>query len=370
MTDLHSIDLKNKFVGLRVDLNVPLESGEVLSPDRLSAALPTILYILEHTDNLCLISHLGRPKEDDFDSNLSLKPIKEWFEKRLNKKISLENEIKKSEGIKMLENIRFFKGENENSENLGQKLADIFDVYIMDAFATAHRKSASTYGAIIKSKIKSPGLLFSNEVSNLKEILNEPNRLVSIIGGSKVSTKLEVVENLLQKSEKIIVGGGIANTFLRAVGYEIGESIYEENMLKKCSQMIKSEKVLLPEKVYVASSPSATEVNLVDVGKVPKEMMILDLEFKSEPVSKYFNFLWNGPLGIFEIDLFSNGTKQLIDFLSQPNRKVIAGGGETIFAINKFSEKKNFHYVSTAGGAFLEYLSGKDLPSVEALELE
>ena len=155
MTDLHSIDLKNKYVGLRVDLNVPLESGEVLSPDRLSAALPTILYILEHTENLCLISHLGRPKEDDFDPNLSLKPIKEWFEKRLNKKISLENEIKKSEGIKMLENIRFFKGENENSENLGQKLADIFDVYIMDAFATAHRKSASTYGAIIKSKIKS-----------------------------------------------------------------------------------------------------------------------------------------------------------------------------------------------------------------------
>ena len=240
----------------------------------------------------------------------------------------------------------------------------------MDAFATAHRKSASTYGAIIKSKIKSPGLLFSNEVRNLKEILNEPNRLVSIIGGSKVSTKLEVVENLLQKSEKIIVGGGIANTFLKAVGYEIGESIYEENMLKKCLQMVESGKVLLPERVYVASSPSATEVNLVDVEKVPKEMMILDLEFKSEPVSKYFNFLWNGPLGIFEIDLFSNGTKQLIDFLSQPDRKVIAGGGETIFAINKFSEKKNFHYVSTAGGAFLEYLSGKSLPSIEALELE
>ena len=371
MTDLHSIDLKNKYVGLRVDLNVPLESGEVLSPDRLSAALPTILYILEHTENLCLISHLGRPKEDDFDPNLSLKPIKEWFEKRLNKKISLENEIKKSEGIKMLENIRFFKGENENSENLGQKLADIFDVYIMDAFATAHRKSASTYGAIKASEVSCAGLLLENETDALQQAISSKNfPMLSIVGGSKVSSKLKVIKNLSKISDDVLTGGGITNTILKAQGHNIGLSLHEDSMLNDAKELLDTGKILLPDEVVVSKDIESNNTRITKVNSVQHDEIILDQILSPAIIKKIIQakkIIWNGPVGVFERQPFSLGTKALAEAIASSQAFSLAGGGETLLAIKMFIEKNNISYCSTGGGAFLEFMEGKELPSLSAL---
>ena len=371
MKTLSEIDLNNKKVGIRVDLNVPIKEGKILSHEKLSAVLPSILHILERTENLCIISHLGRPTEGNFNSNHSLLPIKEWFDKKLKKELSFTDSLDAiPEGISFLENIRFFNGEKENNEELSQKIADAFDVYVMDAFATAHRKSASTFGAIKKSETVCAGILFSEEVTNIEYALKESASLNSIVGGSKISTKLKVIESLLEKSQKVLVGGGIANTFLKASGYEIGKSLVEDNMLDMASNMLRTEKIIMPEKVYVAESIESKDISLVPVSNISKDKMILDIEFNDKEMKDYLSetIIWNGPLGMFEIDEFSNGTKSLIDYLKQSDSKVIAGGGETIFAINKFSDTKHFHYVSTAGGAFLEYLGGSLLPSIEALK--
>jgi len=371
MKTLLEADLNNKKVGIRVDLNVPIKEGKILSHEKLSAALPSILHILERTQNLCIISHLGRPTEGDFDPNYSLLPIKEWFDEKLKKELAfIDNLDLIPEGISLLENIRFFNGEKENNEELSQKIADAFDVYVMDAFATAHRRSASTFGAIKKSEVACAGMLFSKEVINIEYALKESGSLNSIVGGSKISTKLKVIESLLKKSQKVLVGGGIANTFLKASGYEIGKSLAEDNMLNMANNMLETGKIILPEKVYVSESMESKNISLVPISDVSKDKMILDIEFNDKEIKNYSSkaTIWNGPLGIFEIDEFSNGTKSLINYLEQLDSKVIAGGGETIFAINKFSDIKNFHYVSTAGGAFLEYLGGSLLPSIEALK--
>jgi len=371
MKTLLETDLNNKKVGIRVDLNVPIKEGKILSHEKLSAALPSILHILERTQNLCIISHLGRPTEGDFDPNYSLLPIKEWFDEKLKKELAFTDNLDLiPEGISLLENIRFFNGEKENNEELSQKIADAFDVYVMDAFATAHRRSASTFGAIKKSEVACAGMLFSKEVINIEYALKESGSLNSIVGGSKISTKLKVIESLLKKSQKVLVGGGIANTFLKASGYEIGKSLAEDNMLNMANNMLETGKIILPEKVYVSESMESKNISLVPISDVSKDKMILDIEFNNKEIKNYSSkaTIWNGPLGIFEIDEFSNGTKSLINYLEQLDSKVIAGGGETIFAINKFSDIKNFHYVSTAGGAFLEYLGGSLLPSIEALK--
>ena len=343
MNHLEKTDIKDKKVGLRVDLNVPIENGEILSHERLSAALPTILHILKQTDKLCVITHLGRPREGEFDINQSVLPIKKWFEKRLNMNIELLNNFENiPDNICFMENIRFFKGEKDNDKNLSEQIANVFDVYVMDAFATAHRTAASTCGAIELSKNACAGLLFSDEI-----------------------------KNLITKSSSVVVGGGIANTFLKAAGKQIGNSLVEDNMLDTAKELLMTNKIILPKSVYVAESPQSNQVNLVSVEDVPKNKMILDIELNEEIISFDHEYIiWNGPLGIFEIDQFSNGTKQLIDFLENSKSKVIAGGGETLFAINKFSDINKFHYVSTAGGAFLEYLSGNKLPSIEALRLK
>ena len=372
MNHLEQTVIKDKKVGLRVDLNVPIENGEILSHERLSAALPTILYILKHTNKLCVITHLGRPREGEFDINQSVMPIKKWFEKRLNMDIELLSNFENiPEKICFMENIRFFKGEKENDKNLSEQIANVFDVYVMDAFATAHRSAASTLGAIELSKHACAGLLFSDEIKNLESALEENKRILSIVGGSKVSTKLKVIENLLTKSSSVVVGGGIANTFLKAAGKPVGNSLVENNMLDTAKDLLMTNKIVLPKSVYVAESPQSNQVNLVSVEDVSKNKMILDIELNEERIRFDHEYIiWNGPLGIFEIDQFSNGTKQLINFLEDSKSKVIAGGGETLFAINKFSEISKFQYVSTAGGAFLEYLSGNKLPSIEALRLK
>ena len=372
MNHLERTDLKGKKVGLRVDLNVPIENGEILSHERLSAALPSILYILKHTKKLCVITHLGRPKEGEFDIDLSVLPIKKWFEKRLNEEIHLINNFENiPDNVCFMENIRFFNGENDNDKNLSEQIAKAFDVYVMDAFATAHRAAASTLGAIKFSKNACSGLLFSEEIKNLESALKENKQILSIVGGSKISTKLKVIHNLLPNSSAIVVGGGIANTFLKAAGNPIGKSIVEDDMLDKAKELLSTNKIVLPKHVYVAETPQSNKVDLIPIEDVPENQMILDIELNENKISQNEEYIiWNGPLGIFEIDKFSNGTKQLIAFLENSKSKVIAGGGETLFAINKFSDTSKFHYVSTAGGAFLEYLSGNKLPSIEALRLK
>ena len=371
MKALSEIDLNNKKVGIRLDLNVPISAGKILDHEKLNAALPSIINILEKTSNLCVISHLGRPTEGSFDQELSLLPIKEWFEERMEKEIPLINDLDSvPEGLSFFENIRFFSGEKENHEDLAEKIANTFDLYVMDAFATAHRRSASTYGVIKKSKNVCMGLLFFEEITKIDQALKESSTLNSIVGGSKISTKIKVLENLLEKSQKILVGGGIANTFLKAMGYEIGKSLVEDNMLDMAEKMLKTGKIIIPENVYIAESSEVGEAILVPVEDVHKDKMILDIEFNITEMDKLLSemTIWNGPLGMFEHDKFSNGTKKLISYLEYTSSKVIAGGGETIFAIKKFSDIKNFDYVSTAGGAFLSYLGGDLLPAIEALK--
>jgi phosphoglycerate kinase len=373
MNHLVDIDITDKKVGLRVDLNVPIENGEILNHERLSAALPSILYILERTKKLCIISHLGRPEEGSFNENYSLEPIKNWFQKRLNVEIPLLSEFKNiPESLCLMENIRFFKGEKDNASQLSAMISNCFDVYVMDAFATAHRQSASTYGAILEAKEACAGLLFSQEIKSLDSALHNSENVLSIVGGSKVSTKLNVIKNLISNSSKVLVGGGIANTFLKAAGHEVGISLVEDEMIGISRKLLDTNKIILPKNVYVANSTQDNSAELVPVQEVNKNKMILDIELSEEVrnISNHKYIIWNGPLGIFEIEQFSNGTKQLINFLENSSSKVIAGGGETIYAISKFSDIKKFNYVSTAGGAFLEYLSGYRLPSIEALRLK
>ena len=371
MKALSEINLNNKKVGIRLDLNAPIRAGKLLDHEKLTVALPSIINILERTSNLCIISHLGRPTEGSFDQELSLLPIKEWFEERMQKEIPLISDLDSiPDGLSFLENIRFFSGEKQNTDDLSQKIANTFDVYVMDAFATAHRRSASTYGAIKKAKSVCIGMLFSKEITKIDQALKEGSTLNSIVGGSKISTKIKVLENLLEKSQKVLVGGGIANTFMKAMGYEIGKSLVEDNMLDRAKKMLKTDKIVMPENVYIAESSEMGEVTLVPVEDVPKDKMILDIEFNFTEMNKFSSemTIWNGPLGMFEQDKFSNGTKKLISYLEHTSSKVIAGGGETIFAIKKFSDSKNFDYISTAGGAFLSYLAGDLLPTIEALK--
>ena len=246
MNHLVDIDITDKKVGLRVDLNVPIENGEILNHERLSAALPSILYILERTKKLCIISHLGRPEEGSFNENYSLEPIKNWFQKRLNVEIPLLSEFKNiPESLCLMENIRFFKGEKDNASELSAMISNCFDVYVMDAFATAHRQSASTYGAILEAKEACAGQLFSQEIKSLDSALHNSENVLSIVGGSKVSTKLNVIKNLISNSSKVLVGGGIANTFLKAAGYEVGISLVEDEMIDISRKLLDTNKIIL-----------------------------------------------------------------------------------------------------------------------------
>ena len=370
---LSDIDLSNKKVGIRLDLNVPVKNGEIQSDERLKAALPTIQYALNETESVTIISHFGRPDEGVYSSELSLKPVCDWFCKALSRDIQfISNFDQVPDVLCMVENSRFLVGESGNDDSLSNLIASSFEVYVMDAFATAHRKSASTYGAILKSEQSCAGLLFANEVLNINSALEHKGSLVSVVGGAKVSTKLEVIKNLLLKSQKVMVGGGIANTFLKAAGHEVGNSLCEDDMVQTASEMLSTNKIILPNEVYVANSLDSDEVRCVSVNNVMPEDMILDIGFNAEEMESAAQemIIWNGPLGIFENDLFAKGTRDLVLYLAESNSNVIAGGGETIFAINKFSNMSNFHYVSTAGGAFLEYLSGSTLPSIEALDVK
>ena len=382
---LKDVDLKNKKVIVRVDFNVPIKDGKVTSFARIESAVPTIKYILENSGIPVLLSHLGRPVEGEYDSKFSLEPVAKALEDTIKQPVRfvkdwLNGVDAKVGDIVICDNVRFNKGEKKSDDELSKKIASIGDVFVMDAFATAHRAQASTYGVAKYIPVACAGLLLMNEISALEKALKSPKKpLVAIVGGSKVSTKLSVLHNLLDKVETLIVGGGIANTFIKAKGYPVGKSLYEEDLVSEAQDILKKAQekgvdVPIPVDVRVAKSfDEEAQAVIKSVADVADDDMILDIGPKSEEnIAKLINssstILWNGPLGVFEFDNFSEGTKALSLAIVNSGAFSVAGGGDTIAAIEKFGIKDKISYISTAGGAFLEFLEGKKLPAVEILK--
>ena len=378
MHKLLDLDLKNKNLTIRVDMNVPIKNGIVVDQTRIEACIPTIQKALDNNANVLLVSHLGRPKEGSHDKNLSLQPVTESLSKIFGVTVDLikhlddESIFNGSSPIQILENIRFFDGEMGNSDDLGKVLAAMGDIYVFDAFGTSHREQASTHSAILNSRNACAGLLLEKEIDALTKALNNSDSpYTAVIGGSKVSTKLELIKNINLKANHIIVGGGIANTFIKASGYEVGKSLYEESMLGIASSLLKDNKIMLPKKVITSLSFEGENIQEKSIDDVGKDEMILD-QFVTEDMKQVLmnssTILWNGPLGVFENKKFSNGTKDLSKIIASSSAFSLAGGGETLTAINNFIDKDDVSYCSTGGGAFLEFMEGKDLPSIAALK--
>lgn len=384
--ELDSLELSGKTVLLREDLNVPLSEGKITSSARLKAALPTIEAILAEEAGLLIMSHLGRPEEGVYDETLSLKPVADWLSEALGRPVPLVKEwidgvtVEKGE-IKLLENCRFLPGEKTSDEELSQKMAALCDVFVMDAFATAHRKAASTYGVGLYAKEVAAGLLLSAELKALNRALEKPDKpVLAIVGGAKVSTKLTVLHNLLDKVDILIPGGGIANTLLLAKGYDVGQSLAEADLIGEAKELFEKaealgKQILLPIDVIVATefAKHAQATWRDKIEKVEANEMILDIgpmtdRLYLKAIERAKTILWNGPVGVFEFPQFSEGTAMLGEYIARSNAFSIAGGGDTVAAIEAFALEEEISYISTAGGAFLEFLEGKTLPSVAMLE--
>jgi phosphoglycerate kinase len=382
MTDL---DLRNKRVLIREDLNVPVQDGVVTSDARIRAALPTIQHARDAGARVLVMSHLGRPEEGVYDEEFSLAPVAKRLAELLGFKVRLEKDwlggVEAAAGeVVLLENVRFNKGEKKDQEDLSKRMAELCDIYVMDAFGTAHRAEASTHGVARFAKVACAGPLLMNELIALETALDKPKRpLIAIVAGSKVSTKLTVLESLLSKVDKLIVGGGIANTFLLADGIGVGKSLVEAEMidiargLLKKSAEIKVE-IPLPTDVVVAKEFAASaEADVKAVGNVAADEMILDIgPDTADRFARMLNdagtIVWNGPVGVFEFDQFGEGTRTLAQAIARSPAFSIAGGGDTLAAIEKYRVEDDISYISTGGGAFLEFLEGKKLPAVEMLE--
>jgi len=369
-------DLSNKNIVLRLDLNVPIQDKRVLDSTRIISSVPTIKYLVNKNCKVLLTSHLGRPEEGKFDINFSMFPVAEKLSEILNHEIDLIDSLESSDifnttQIQLLENLRFLIGERNNNEALGNKLANKGDVYVFDAFGAAHRKQASTYSAIQQAKLSCAGLLVENEVNSLNKALTSiENPFTAVIAGSKISTKLELIAHLNSKADFIIVGGGIANTFLKSQGFNVGESLVENDMIEIAKELFDSGKIILPNKVIVADSIDSNSSTIKDIDSVRSLDKIFDINLSSnmsEILKNSKTILWNGPMGVFEKESFQEGTRQLAKTIAESEAFSLAGGGETIAAINKFINKDEVSYCSTGGGAFLEYMEGKLLPSIEAL---
>ncbi len=379
------LDLSGKRVLIRQDLNVPVKDGKVTSDLRIRASVPTIEKALDGGAAVMLMSHLGRPTEGEFDQAASLKPVAEELTKLLGKPVRLEKdwldgiEINAGEVV-LCENVRFNVGEKKNSDELGQKMATLCDIYVMDAFGTAHRAQASTHSVGKHAAVACAGPLLANELDALGKALNQPAApLLAIVGGSKVSTKLTVLDSLSTKVDQLIVGGGIANTFIAAAGYAVGKSLYEEDLIDEAKRLMAAAKangadIPVPTDVVCAKefsdSAAATVKNVADV---EDDDMILDIG--PETSARYAEILksagtivWNGPVGVFEIEQFGDGTKTMSEAIADSSAFSIAGGGDTLAAIDKYNIKDKVSYTSTGGGAFLEFLEGKKLPAVAMLE--
>ena len=379
------VDLKGKRVLIREDLNVPVKDGRITNDNRIRAALPTLDRALDAGAAVMVMSHLGRPVEGEFDPALSLAPVAEALSRELGLKVHLLADYLNGVTVKpgevvLFENVRFNPGEKKNNEDLARKLAALCDVFVMDAFATAHRAEASTEGVARFAPVACAGLLLEAELEALGKAFLSPARpLVAIIGGSKVSTKLTLLENLIQKVDRLIVGGGIANNFIKAAGCEIGKSLYEPDLMPATERLIKLAQDLgrpipIPMDVVVAKELSeSAEAVTKEVCDVEPDEMILDIgpdtaADYSGIIAPAGTVVWNGPVGAFEIDQFGKGTEAIGLAVSLSGAFALAGGGDTVAALDKYDIAKNMDYISTAGGAFLEFMEGKTLPAVAALE--
>lgn len=375
------LDLKGKRVLIRADLNVPLKDGKVASDKRIMATLPTIKLALEKGAKVMVISHLGRPEEGVYAEEFSLKPVADYIATKLNGvKVRLEKDyldgVEVNEGeVVVLENCRFNKGEKKNAEDLSKKYAALCDVFVMDAFGTAHRAQATTYGVAQFAPVACAGPLLAAELEALGKAMDNPARpMVAIVGGSKVSTKLPVLNSLLKVCDQLVVGGGIANTFIAAAGHKVGKSLCENDLIDTAKDL--ASKTHIPEFVDVVvgkefdeKTPAVTK----DLKDVADDDMIFDLGPKSmaninEVIKNAKTILWNGPVGVFEFDQFAAGTKSMADAIANSDAFSVAGGGDTINSIQKFGVTDKISYISTGGGAFLEFVEGKKLPAVEILE--
>ncbi|WAE52285.1 phosphoglycerate kinase [Stutzerimonas frequens] len=377
MTDL---DLQGKRVLIREDLNVPVKDGAVKSDARILASLPTIKLALEKGAAVLVCSHLGRPEEGVYSEEDSLKPVADYLSKALGREVPLVKdyldgvEIKPGELV-LLENVRFNKGEKKNTDELAQKYAALCDVFVMDAFGTAHRAQGSTHGVAKFAKVACAGPLLAAELDALGKALDKPQRpMVAIVAGSKVSTKLDVLTSLADICDQLIVGGGIANTFLAAAGYKVGKSLHEADLIDTAKAIAAKVAVPLPVDVVVAKEfAESAEATVKAIADVADDDMILDIGPKTaamfgEMLKASQTILWNGPVGVFEFDQFGNGTKVLAQAIAQSPAFSIAGGGDTLAAIDKYGVAEQISYISTGGGAFLEFVEGKVLPAVEVLE--
>ena len=377
MTDL---DLAGKRVLIREDLNVPVKDGAVKSDARILASLPTIKLALEKGAAVLVCSHLGRPEEGIYSEEDSLKPVADYLSKALGRDVPLIKdyldgvELKPGELV-LLENVRFNKGEKKNTDELAQKYAALCDVFVMDAFGTAHRAQGSTHGVAKFAKVACAGPLLAAELEALGKALDKPARpMVAIVAGSKVSTKLDVLTSLADICDQLIVGGGIANTFLAAAGYKVGKSLHEADLIDTAKAIAAKVAVPLPVDVVVAKEfAESAEATVKAIADVADDDMILDIGPKTaamfgEMLKASQTILWNGPVGVFEFDQFGNGTKVLAQAIAQSPAFSIAGGGDTLAAIDKYGVAEQISYISTGGGAFLEFVEGKVLPAVEVLE--
>ena len=383
VTDL---DLKGKRVFIRADLNVPVKDGKVTSDARISASMGTIDYCLKQGGKVMVTSHLGRPEEGVWSEENSLKPVADNISERLGKPVRLvkdwvDGNFEVAEGeLVILENCRFNKGEKKNADETAQKYAKLCDVFVMDAFGTAHRAEASTYGIAKYAPVACAGILLTEELDALtKALLNPARPMVAIVGGSKVSTKLTVLESLSEKVDQLVVGGGIANTFLKAAGENVGKSLCEDDLIPTAKMLMekmakRNATIPIAVDVVVGKKFDASEpAVLKDADAVTDDDMIFDIGPKSarelsDIIMKAGTVVWNGPVGVFEFDQFGEGTKTIAMAIADTDAFTLAGGGDTIAAIQKYDIYDKVSYISTAGGAFLEFLEGKKLPAVEILE--
>ncbi len=383
LKNIKKLDLLNKIILVRLDLNVPIKNGIIISKARIISSIPTIRFLIKKgAKKLILTSHLGRPKEGIYDSNYSLLPICKELEKNLNlhikfiknyfnnyDKLNLNNI---NERIIMLENVRFNKGECNNCNLLSKYYSSLCDIFVMDAFATSHRKHSSTYGICKYCKISCLGLLFNKEIKSLYKIINKPKRpMISIVGGSKISTKFNVLNSLAKVSDYLIVGGGICNTFI-SINYNVGKSLYEPkfiNLAKKLKN--KYNNILFPLDCRVGKEFSELSESynkkLKDISYDEEIMDLGDLtiDYFCKIILKAKTILWNGPVGVFEFPNFRKGTKKISDAIIKSNAFIVAGGGDTIAAIELFNIKDKISYISTGGGAFLKFIENKTLPILD-----
>ena len=379
ITAMLDLDLKDARVLIREDLNVPIADGEVASSARLKAAVPTIQYALDQGAQVILMSHLGRPTEGEYKKTASLAPVATFLAESLGQPVTLIKDWQKgipaNENLVLLENVRFNVGEKSNDDSLAQAYAALCDIFVMDAFGTAHRAQASTHGVAKFAPIACAGPLLMQELSALERALASPaSPIAAIVGGSKVSTKLMVLESLADKVDCLIVGGGIANTFLAAAGKPVGKSLYEADLIPAARELMSKSSIPLPTDVVVGKQFSnGAKAVVKPVDEVEEDDMIFDIgpdsaAYLAQMMPTMGTIIWNGPVGVFEFEQFSHGTQVLANAIADSDAFSIAGGGDTLAAVEKYQIQEKISYISTGGGAFLEYVEGKQLPAVAILE--